>query len=215
MRMCDMRLMRCLLPLLACSLLAVFTRLADAEFPKNYVAGELVTLTDNGAWSWFMDERAMVADGKVIVGSVRAVGEFRQGRHDPNWGNVELGVHDLDRGTTERVVLHPRLEQDDHNVPALLRLPDGRILAVYTRDAVERKVFHRYSPPGNPLEWGPIEEFETPGRISAPFSGDNVTYSNLFRLSSGRILNFFRGPGYDPNYLVSADDGRSWTSGGA
>src|SRR3972149_1355741 len=98
MRMCDMRLMRCLLPLLACSLLAVFTRLADAEFPKNYVAGELVTLTDNGAWSWFMDERAIVADGKVIVGSVRAVGEVRQGRHDPNWGHAELGGAPAARG---------------------------------------------------------------------------------------------------------------------
>lgn len=32
-----------------------------------------------GAWSWFMDERAIVNDGKLIVGSVRAVGSFRCG----------------------------------------------------------------------------------------------------------------------------------------
>src|SRR3989304_3948505 len=121
-----MRPSYCLLIATCLPMFAGFVRSTHAEDSANFVAGELITLTDNGAWSWFMDERAIVADGKVIVGSVRAVGEFRQGRHDPNWGNVELGVHDLDRGTTERVVLHPRLEQDDHNVPALLRRPDGR-----------------------------------------------------------------------------------------
>ena len=69
---------------------------------------------------WFMDERAIVHDGKLIVGSVRAVGDFRSGRDDPNWGNVELAVHDIDRGTTDRVVLDPHFEQDDHDGPALL-----------------------------------------------------------------------------------------------
>lgn len=185
-----------------------------AKDAHDYVAGELIQLNDNGAWSWFMDERAIVHDGKLIVGSVRSVGNFGSGREDDDWGNVELAVNELIGGATERVVLDRHFEQDDHDGPALLALPDGRILAVYTRHAVERKVFYRISAPGSPLEWGPVQEFETPGRDSAPFSGDNVTYSNLFRLTSGRIVNFFRGSGYDPNYMYSDDDGQTWSYGG-
>ena len=40
----------------------------------DYVAGKLIRMNDNGAWSWFMDERAIVHEGKLVVGSVRAVG---------------------------------------------------------------------------------------------------------------------------------------------
>jgi hypothetical protein len=50
----------------------------------NYVAGALIQLNDNGAWSWFMDERAVVEDGKLIVGSVRSVGGFEGTRDDPD-----------------------------------------------------------------------------------------------------------------------------------
>src|SRR5436305_14023200 len=85
--------------------------------PDNYVAGDLIELNDNGAWSWFMDERAIVDRGKLIVGSVRAVGSFRSHADDPNWGNVEVSVHDIASGATNRVVLHRHFEQDDHDGP--------------------------------------------------------------------------------------------------
>jgi hypothetical protein len=196
------------------SLASLAAAAGPATDEADYVAGELIQLNNNGAWSWFMDERAIVADGRLIVGSVRAVGDFGGGKRDPTWGNVELAVHDIDEGTTQTVVLDPRFEQDDHDGPALLRLPDGRILAVYTRHAVERKVFCRISEPGDPLAWGPVREIETPGEDSPPFTGSNVTYSNVFQLPSGRILNFFRGPSYDPNYMVSDDGGRNWIYGG-
>ena len=44
------------------------------DYPANYVAATLVQLNDNGAWSWFMDPRVIVNEGKLIIGSVRAVG---------------------------------------------------------------------------------------------------------------------------------------------
>jgi len=196
------------------AVLAGLARAANADQPTNFVASELLALNDNGAWSWFTDERAIVADGKLIVGSVRAVRDFHAGRGDPNWGNVELVVHDIERGTTERVVLARRFEQDDHDSPALLALPDGRILATYTRHAVERKVFCRISNPKDPLAWGRIQEIATPGEDSPPFTGSNVTYSNLLQMKSGRIYNFYRGFEYDPNSMYSDDFGRSWYLGG-
>ncbi len=185
------------------------SQLATAD-EANFVVGKLIELNDNGAWSWFMDERAIVEDGKLMVSSVRAVRTFNSGRDDPNWGNVELAVHDIAAGTTTTRVLDRHFEQDDHDGAAFLALPSGRILAVYSRHAVERKVFYRLSAPGNPLEWGPVNVFETPGKDSARVTGDNVTYSNLFRLASGRIVNIFRGVGYDPNAMYSDDDGETW-----
>ena len=51
----------------------------DDKIP-NYVAGKLIQLNDNGAWSWFMDPRVIVDNGKLIVGSVRAIGAFHYRR---------------------------------------------------------------------------------------------------------------------------------------
>jgi hypothetical protein len=184
------------------------------DHPTNYVAGTLVRLNDNGAWSWFMDERVLVDDGRLIVGSVRAVRDFESGRTDPDWGNVEVAVYDLASGAADRTVFHRHFEQDDHDAPAFLRLPDGRYLGMYTRHGMERRIYYRFSEPGNPLAWGEAHEFETPGTDAAAFRGDNVTYSNLFRLPTGRILNLFRGFDRDPNYMYSDDSGRAWVYGG-
>jgi hypothetical protein len=185
----------------------------SAELPPDYVAGALVRLNDNGAWSWFMDERAIVAEGRLIVGSVRAVGRFRDA-HEPDWGNVEVAVHDLASGQTQSTVLHRHFEQDDHDGPALLLLPDGRYLATYTKHGVERRIYTRFSQPHDPLSWGPALETETPGTPAETFRGDNVTYTNLFPLASGRLYNFIRAFGHDPNYLVSDDWGKTWRFGG-
>ena len=51
----------------------------DDKIP-NCVAGKLIQLNDNGAWSWFMDPRVTVDNGKLIVGSVRAIGAFHYRR---------------------------------------------------------------------------------------------------------------------------------------
>jgi hypothetical protein len=179
----------------------------------DYVAGELYELNDNGAWSWFMDDRAIVDRGKLIVGSVRAVGNFRTGADDPNWGNIEIAVLDLDTKQAATTILHPRLEQDDHNGPAFYVRPDGRYLAVYTKHGQDRIVRWRISEPGDPLKWGSERTFETPG-AAEQFGGDSVTYSNLFRFPDGRLYNFHRGVGHDPNYLVSEDEGDTWRYGG-
>src|SRR5437879_11695487 len=88
------------------------------SFPANYIAGTLIQLNDNGAWSWFMDPRVVVDDGKLIVGSVRAIGTFQSGASDPRWGNVEIAVYNLAAKKTATMVLHAHLEQDDHDAPA-------------------------------------------------------------------------------------------------
>jgi hypothetical protein len=184
-----------------------------AQLPANYVAGSLVQLNDNGAWSWFMDERVIVDQGKLIVGSVRSLGDFDATQDKPDWGNVEVSVYDIETGRADHIVLHRHFEQDDHDAPAFIVLPDGRYLAVYTKHAVERKIYCRFSLPGEPLIWSDAQVFEIPG-AEKNVAGDFVTYSNLFRLPDGRLYNFFRGFGRDPNYMYSDDNGKNWTYGG-
>src|SRR5439155_22895727 len=141
-------------------------------YPTNYVAATLVQLNDNGAWSWFMDPRVIVNDGKLIVGSVRAIGSNQANITDPRWGNVEISVYDLATAKVDNVVLHPHLEQDDHDAPAFLVRKDGRYLAVYSKHTKERRMYYRISEPHNPLVWGPAMIAVTPG-VEAPVQGYN------------------------------------------
>ncbi len=185
----------------------------EDQYPNNYVATAIVRLNDNGAWSWFMDPRAIIHDGKLIAGSVRAVGSNQAHTSDPRWGNVEVSVYEIETGRVETVVLHPHLEQDDHDAPAFLVRKDGRYLAVYSMHARERRMYYRLSEPHNPLTWGPAAVVETPG-TDAEYAGNNATYANLFRMPNGRVYNFIRAFRHDPNYMYSDDDGSTWTYGG-
>ena len=195
-------------------LMVVLVCFAQASPPTPMLAGKIIPLNENAAYSWFSEPRAIVHDDKLIVGSVRAVDTFRSGQNDPTWGSVEVSVCDLKTGTAKTIVLHRYFDQDDHDDPAFLPLPDNRLLALYSKHAIERKAYARISEPNNPLAWGDPIVIETPGKDSRPFSGDNVTYSNLFRFPNGRIYDFYRGFGYDPNYMFSDDDGRTWKYGG-
>ena len=104
----------------------------EERYANNYVATAIVRLNDNGAWSWFMDPRVIIDGGKLIAGSVRAVGSNQANTSDPRWGNVEISVYDIEAGKVDTVVLHPHLEQDDHDAPAFYVRKDGRYLAVYS-----------------------------------------------------------------------------------
>jgi len=200
-----------------CSLLLVVAAAAavrgEEGYPTNYVAASIVQLNDNGGWSWFMDPRVIVNEGKLIVGSVRAVGRNQANVSDPRSGNVEVSVYDIERGTAQSVVLHPHLEQDDHDAPAFYVRQDGRILAVYSMHARERRMYYRISEPHNPLVWSPARDVETPGS-DATYAGNNATYANLFKMPTGRLYNFIRAFHHDPNYMYSDDDGNTWKYGG-
>lgn len=171
-------------------------------------AGPLIVLNDNGGWCWYQDERVIVQGRRLIVGSIAngagAGGSTRS-------GDIEVVSYDLDSGTAVRVTLHDNLQADDHDVPAFLELPDGRLLAMYTRHLSDNLIHRRISV--NPFDatvWGSDVQLTR---------GASTSYSNLFRLAgenggSGRIYDFYRGENYNPNFIVSDDNGQSWSYGG-
>ncbi len=174
----------------------------------------LVTFNDDGGWCWYQDERAIIAGEKLIFGSVAA------GVHDPaREGDVNATVYDLATGTVTVVELHDQLREprhgyDDHNTPAFLERPDGRILSVYSRHGPDPHFYYRITENADaPAGWGPIHRY-----VASPTT--RLTYSNLHLLrrengGRGRIYNFFRGldNSYKPSYAYSDDGGETWTTG--
>ena len=165
-----------------------------------------IVLNDNGAWSWFEDERAVVdiTAGKLLVSSVASAdgtgGETRA-------GNVEVVAYDLVTGRVERAVLHPHLQADDHNSAALYVRPDGRYVAMYSKHATDHLTRWRVSSrPGDAADWAPEATLD---------NGAPTTYSNVYPADrDGTLYAFVRVAGRDPHVLVSVDHGTTWRQGG-
>src|SRR5690606_30431542 len=79
-------------------------------------------IADDGAWCWFSDPRAVYHNGQsetVYFGYINSIGD------------VMIGSKDIKSGKVDHFALHDSLQIDDHNVPALIVLPDGKLMAFY------------------------------------------------------------------------------------
>jgi len=177
---------------------------------QNQVIGELIIFNEDGAYTWFQDERAIISDGKIIIGSVAS------GNIDSNrTGDIDVVTYDLSTGITQLSELHHNLEYDDHDSPALLVRQDGRYLAVYSTHSGKHPLSNtiHYSISTNPYDstsWEPELTF-------IPSNHSRVSYSNLHYLqdengNNGRIYNFFRGlnNSWNPSIMTSDDMGGNW-----
>jgi len=169
-----------------------------APLPASAPAN-LKTFARNGGWCWFQDPRAIIHDGKLIIGSVSGAGKQR--------GDVRASVYDLKAGRDlGTVVLAPKFQSDDHDTPAFYARPDGRILAVYARHSSGAH-YTRISDPKDPTRWAPVQAFKHPR---------SITYMNLYYHAADKTLyNFYRDTAgsYCPAYLVSKDHGQTWQKG--
>ena len=167
----------------------------------------MIELNDNGAWSWFMDERVIIHGDYLAVGSVRSAADSAGGS-----GNVEVSIYHQKTGSRQVCILHENFEEDDHDGPAFHIRPDGRVTATYTKHSQERRLYWRISTDETMSQWGPIQSLKTPGTDHPPFGGDNVTYTNLLCLADeGDLLyNFFRSVGHQQNWMTSEDHGETW-----
>jgi hypothetical protein len=167
-----------------------------------------IVFNDNGAWSWFEDERAVIdrATGTLLVSSVaNASGTDGRSRD----GNVEVVAYHLATGVAERTVLHAGMEADDHDSAALYVRADGRYVAMYSTHTTDHLTRWRVSRrTGDGTDWEPERTFD---------HGSAATYSNLYAARDHAdpvVYAFVRSAGGDPHLLVSRDDGTTWSPGG-
>lgn len=169
-----------------------------AEVRSAPPAPEIVEIAPDGAWTWFNDERAVrLENGNLLVGYVRSDGRIAVTNYDP------------DSGERHETVLggEGAIEIDDHNNPSLTQLPDGRVLAIYSRHHTDPHFFWRISTTANPrseADWGAERMKEV---------GARNTYANTFLLQgeNDRIFNFQRSINFNPALVLSDDLGESWS----
>lgn len=174
------------------------------------VVAQPIVLNDNGGWSWFEDERAIVdpVAGMILVSSVADSSGAGGGSRN---GDVDVVALNLSTKEIQSYVLHSRLQADDHNSASLYIRPDGRYVAMYATHGSDPWSRYRISTnPHDASAWGPERRFN---------NGAGTTYSNLHYLpndngGAGRLYNFTRTNSYDPNLLISDDQGDSWSYGG-
>jgi hypothetical protein len=191
----------------AMSLAVVFGSAAQAS---NNVGGVLITVNDNGAWSWFEDERAIVdtATGQLLVSTIANTAGFGGATRQ---GDLEVASLNLTTNAVNRFLLRDNFQADDHNTPSLYIRPDGRYVAMYAGHIADN--FSRWRVSTNP---GDISSWTTEQTLN---NNAGATYSNIHFLpndngGAGRLYNFVRSIGFDPNILVSSNQGTSWSYAG-
>ena len=149
----------------------VLTRLESRTVLDAVVPQNMFTLNDNGAWSWFENERVVIdnAHGMILASSVA-------GPDGPGGatraGDVEIAAYHIAPGQVDRFTLHDNLEVDDHDSAALWVRPDGRYVAMYSTHNADRVTRWRVSTrPGDVTSWGP-EQTRT--------NAANTSYANLY-----------------------------------
>jgi hypothetical protein len=188
----------------ACVLLTASLCSADRSIlGRAAEAPRIVVLNDNGSWSWFEDERAVIDEraGTLVVSSVADASGTGGAARD---GNVEVVTLDLETGATDLAVVHPHLGGDDHNSAALHVRRDGGVVAMYSAHATD--TLTRWRTSGGNRGWAPELTID---------HGVPVSYSNICAGGpDGRLYAFVRSVGRDPHVLVSDDDGATWRAGG-
>ena len=167
------------------------------------------TLTNDGAWCWFSDPRAIYTNeknGKVITGWVTKSGDIIS-------ASLDLA--------SEKIIqkkLYTRLEIDDHDNPAFLELPDHRILTQYTWHGGNKDgmgiIQNTTSQTSEIVSFSDSLVFkpQTPALLEK-FKRETYTYANpfLLREENNKIYSFGRWIGFKPNFITSTDNGKTWS----
>lgn len=175
---------------------ALFLMVQSIYSQQSAIGGSYyLTFTEDGAWCWFSDPRAVFYKGqheRTYVGSVSSQGD------------IKVGYYDHASGKLTEQVLQSRFQADDHVNPSLLFLPDGRLMIFYTG---HNGGFY-YT---KTLRSEDITQWE---EVRTLDMGKMLCYTNPVLLSeeNNRLYVFSRG-GYDwkPSFIYSDDLGDTWS----
>lgn len=159
------------------------------------------SVTDDGAWTWYNDERVILYGNVFYASYVKSDGK------------TALTAFGLDVMPScharKELILSTWAQKDDHNCGAFLPLKDGRLLVNYgthckTKSFYQRKLTLSRFNEAKMSDEQSFEEVETPR---------GLTYQNLHRVEAenGRIYNFFRGNNFNPHFVTSDDEAETWS----
>jgi len=160
-------------------------------------------LTQDGAWCWFSDPRAIFAGEDIVTGWVKIDGTVEAISFNPKNQEVKTKA------------LYPKLQFDDHNNPAFVKTAEGKIIAAYTTHSGRDGFFINTTNNGTDVSsFGEAKKVPLlDSKELEEFPKVHVTYANPYRLEAenDRLYCFGRWTGYKPNMMWSDDDGKTWS----
>ncbi|MDL2322579.1 BNR-4 repeat-containing protein [Bacteroidales bacterium OttesenSCG-928-A17] len=164
----------------------LFVSLNSSAEVENYI-----TLTEDGAWCWFADPRAVYYEGEKKQTYISWIN---------SQGDIMIASYNHDTNEYKEKVIHSKLEIDDHDVPAILIREDGRIVVFYSK--------HQYAGPMQRVISTNPEDISS---FSSSYTwGSNVSYPNPFQVGDSICL-LYRGINWHPTIAVSTNNGQSFT----
>ncbi|MBN2093457.1 BNR-4 repeat-containing protein [candidate division KSB1 bacterium] len=177
---------------------------------ENFVSHpdfEWQSFTDDGAWCWFSDPRAVYHQGEKEQTYTAWVDSS---------GNIFIGAYNHATQKITTFLLHEKFERDDHDVPSILIRNDGRIIVFYSRHSKDDYYMRISENPEDITSWQPLQQLHLNDNDIYPTDMlRTYCYSNPFQLSAekGRIYLFWRGLDHKPCISISEDNGETWSKG--
>ena len=166
-----------------------------------------LTFTNDGAWCWFSDPRAVYHQGKykrTYSGWVTAD------------GSIEVGYYDHDLDTVVSSIIDEKLQVDDHNNPSFIMDREGRLMVFYSKHSAKSPmILVRAASPEDIDVWEDSRELVLNDSTLFPDASNTYTYTNIVRLSEedDKLFLFWRGVDFKPNFASSNDHGNNWSGG--
>lgn len=164
-----------------CGLLVAMVTSFRAQITESFSSN---IVTDEGAWCWFADPRALHYENESGTINATYIGYI-----DVH-GNVKATQYDWLTHCKTDVLIRSYFQPDDHNNPTFVVLPDERVMVFYTRHTDEAKIWYRISrKPGDISALGEEKFLST---------ANNTTYPSPFILSD------------DPDHIYLCWRGINW-----
>ncbi len=152
---------------------------------------ENTVATNNGGWNWYVEPSGTHIQPDDALATRYESGQYSsnngyQFKHDKTYmgwvedeGTIVVGEYDHDNDTYKRVVVHEFLEADDHNNPAVVVLPDGRIMIFYSKHTTENRMYYCVSKnPEDISEWNDWQYYYCYTEVEN--TTWNATYPSVF-----------------------------------
>lgn len=171
--------------------------------PTSSDITRIQTFTNDGAWCWFSNPRAIyTSSDRIVSGWVKKD------------GSVEVASLDLTTNHKEFNTIFPKMQADDHNNPAFTILPNGNLFTLFTWHSTTKGVVSNTCTNGTNIQsFGENVVFKpTTNELLKRFPRETYTYANpyVLKAENNKLFVFGRWTGFKPNLIISDDNGKTW-----